>query len=169
MYMQNFRCRVINSPSTKAIGLAQKPVPCSDDPSSCISGPKQMIVWNQAEGNNVGNIGRSPGYNNKMGYKPGAQNDIFVNTLEEEAASGDPSESHAVGTSPNTTSPSPTNSPDADLTTAATSLDDVKTSTAPDPSKTNQDSDPGSGSKPCKSRKSRGLRRRHHARHVGSV
>lgn len=77
MYMQNFRCRVTNTSSTKKLGVAQVPVPCVDDPASCVSGAKQMIAWNQAEGNNVGDIGFSPAYSSKMGYLPGAQNDIF--------------------------------------------------------------------------------------------
>ncbi|KAH7361844.1 hypothetical protein B0T11DRAFT_351741 [Plectosphaerella cucumerina] len=77
MYMQNFRCRVTNATSTKSLGTAQVPVPCADDPSTCVSGPKQMIAWNQAEGNNVGDIGFSPAYNAKLGFLPGAQNDIF--------------------------------------------------------------------------------------------
>ncbi|KAG6919228.1 hypothetical protein DXG01_008024 [Tephrocybe rancida] len=53
---------------------------CEDDPSKCLVGAKQMIYWNQAEGNNVEVSGldlagesRSPAYNTKMGFP----NDIF--------------------------------------------------------------------------------------------
>ncbi len=84
MYMQNFRCRVTNTSSTKKLGQGQVPVPCRDDPSKCVTGPKQMIAWNQAEGNNVGNIGFSPAYNMRLGYHPGAQNDIFVDSTDTE-------------------------------------------------------------------------------------
>ncbi|KAL0780890.1 hypothetical protein CaCOL14_002225 [Colletotrichum acutatum] len=52
-YMENFRCNVTSAVSPKQLG-------------------------NQAEGNNVPDVGYSPGYNARMGFKPGAQNDIFV-------------------------------------------------------------------------------------------
>ncbi|KAG6898397.1 hypothetical protein C0992_004108 [Termitomyces sp. T32_za158] len=51
---------------------------CEDDPSQCISGAKQMIYWNQAEGNNIEVSGtdlagdpRSPAYNAKLGFVNG--------------------------------------------------------------------------------------------------
>ncbi|KAG7042770.1 proteophosphoglycan ppg4 [Colletotrichum scovillei] len=78
MYMQNFKCNVTNTVSTKRLGVAKPPVACRDDSKKCVAGPKQMIAWNQAEGNNVPDVGYSPGYNARMGFKPGAQNDIFV-------------------------------------------------------------------------------------------
>ncbi|KAG7086202.1 hypothetical protein E1B28_002165 [Marasmius oreades] len=51
----------------------------------CYRGPKQMLVWNQLEGDNIevleGELGEklgSPGYNEKVGFRSGAQNDIFA-------------------------------------------------------------------------------------------
>ncbi|GKT43293.1 uncharacterized protein ColSpa_03474 [Colletotrichum spaethianum] len=76
--MQNFRCKVTNPARSKKLGVAKAPVACRDDSKKCVAGPKQMIAWNQAEGNNVADIGYSPGYNARMGFKPGAQTDIFV-------------------------------------------------------------------------------------------
>ncbi|KAK1702107.1 hypothetical protein BDP67DRAFT_280793 [Colletotrichum lupini] len=76
MYMQNFKCNVTNAVSTKRLGIAKPPVACRDDSRKCVAGPKQLIAWNQAEGNNVQDVGYSPGYNARMGFKPGAQNDI---------------------------------------------------------------------------------------------
>ncbi|KXH43636.1 hypothetical protein CSAL01_07933 [Colletotrichum salicis] len=72
------QCNVTNAVSTKKLGTAKPPVACRDDSKKCVAGPKQMIAWNQAEGNNVPDIGYSPGYNARMGFKAGAQNDIFV-------------------------------------------------------------------------------------------
>ncbi|KAK1451422.1 hypothetical protein CMEL01_05996 [Colletotrichum melonis] len=77
MYMQNFKCNPTNAVSTKRLGIAKPPVACRDDSKKCVAGPKQLIAWNQAEGNNVQDVGYSPGYNARMGFKPGAQNDIF--------------------------------------------------------------------------------------------
>ncbi|KAI3531484.1 hypothetical protein CSPX01_14144 [Colletotrichum filicis] len=75
MYMQNFKCNVTNAVSTKRLGIAKPPVACRDDSKKCVAGPKQLIAWNP-EGNNVQDVGYSPGYNARMGFKPGAQNDI---------------------------------------------------------------------------------------------
>ncbi|GKT55667.1 hypothetical protein ColTof4_11920 [Colletotrichum tofieldiae] len=47
--VDNFRCEVANAVSTRTLGVAKGP-----------------------------NIGYSPGYNARMGFKPGAQTDIFV-------------------------------------------------------------------------------------------
>ncbi|KAH8821320.1 hypothetical protein F5884DRAFT_840582 [Xylogone sp. PMI_703] len=79
MYMGGYKCKVTGSTSTKKVGTAKPPTYCANDASKCQKGPKQMIVWNQLEANNV-NVpaGGSPGYNQKNGWAPGAQNDIFV-------------------------------------------------------------------------------------------
>ncbi|KAI1098482.1 hypothetical protein F4804DRAFT_350328 [Jackrogersella minutella] len=78
MYMQNLRCHVTGSTSTKTVAPAQAPVYCDGNGTPCVSGAKQMIAWNQADGNNVEVAsGLYPGYNAKMGWAPGAQNDIF--------------------------------------------------------------------------------------------
>ncbi|RFU34718.1 hypothetical protein B7463_g1665, partial [Scytalidium lignicola] len=79
MYMGGYKCNVTGSTSTRTVGVAQPPTFCGDDASQCQAGPKQMIVWNQLEANNVVvPDGQSPGYNLKTGFAPGAQNDIFV-------------------------------------------------------------------------------------------
>ncbi|CAK5275406.1 unnamed protein product [Mycena citricolor] len=85
MYMLPYRCTVTGASSTKAVGTPQPPVWCQDDPSSCTKGPKQMIYWNQADGNNIevsgyDNAGefKSPAYNANCGFPDGAQNDIFT-------------------------------------------------------------------------------------------
>ncbi|KAI1389249.1 uncharacterized protein F4822DRAFT_194273 [Hypoxylon trugodes] len=79
MYMQNFRCRVTGSTSTKTVAAAKSAVFCGDGKTPCIEGAKQMIAWNQIDGNNFEMpAGISPGYNEKMGWKAGAQNDIFL-------------------------------------------------------------------------------------------
>lgn len=96
MYMQNLRCHVTGSSSTKTVAAAQAPVFCGDGKTPCVAGAKQMIAWNrtcclchphvlriltccpEADGNNVEMpAGISPGYHPKMGWTPGAQNDIF--------------------------------------------------------------------------------------------
>ncbi|KAK4231908.1 WSC domain-containing protein [Podospora fimiseda] len=82
MYMQNFKCHVTGSTSTKRLGVAKPPVYCAGNPSACTKGPKQMIAWHQLTGNNVVTPGDvTPPYNEKMGFLPGAQNDIYDTTV----------------------------------------------------------------------------------------
>ncbi|KAF5317338.1 hypothetical protein D9611_003559 [Ephemerocybe angulata] len=85
MYMQPLRCKVVGQTGSKEVAPGKPPVWCEDDPSRCVSGPKQMVFWHQLEGNNVDVSGfdlsgraRSPAYNNKMGFSEGAQTDIFL-------------------------------------------------------------------------------------------
>jgi hypothetical protein len=79
MYMQNHRCKVTGSTSTKKLGTPKPPVYCEDDLAKCVKGPKQMMAWNQASGNNVEvPAGKTPTYNQRMGFLPGAQNNIFI-------------------------------------------------------------------------------------------
>ncbi|KAL0058004.1 hypothetical protein AAF712_015340, partial [Marasmius tenuissimus] len=78
IYMQPFRCRVTGTPGYTPLSPAKAPAYCLANPSSCMSGAKQMIFWNQAEGNNVEGSA-SPGYNTGMGWAPGRQTDIFTN------------------------------------------------------------------------------------------
>lgn len=79
-----YKCRVVNSTSTIPLAPPTPAVWCEGDPGSCTQGPKQIVVWNQLDGNNTFVEGfdqsgqhKSPGYNLKMGFHPGAQNDIF--------------------------------------------------------------------------------------------
>ena len=79
IYMQGFKCMVTGATSKTPVAKAQPPKMCTSDPSSCVSGSKQTIVWNQMDGNNVDTTGTSdtPAYNERCGFKPGAQDDIF--------------------------------------------------------------------------------------------
>lgn len=49
MYMQNHRCKVTGSTSTKKLGTPKPPVWCRDDPTKCVKGPKQMMAWNRKQ------------------------------------------------------------------------------------------------------------------------
>lgn len=60
------------------VGRAKPPVWCAGDPSKCVKGPKQMLYWNQLEGNNIEVTGYNaagqpnfPGYNMKCGFENG--------------------------------------------------------------------------------------------------
>lgn len=77
--MQGFKCTVTgSSPTARPLGKPQAPVYCANEPEKCVSGPKQMLAWQQAEGNNiVTQDGVTPNYNAKCGWEEGAQTDIF--------------------------------------------------------------------------------------------
>ncbi|KAF9552647.1 hypothetical protein CPC08DRAFT_754632 [Agrocybe pediades] len=85
MYMLPYRCRVTGQTGPSAVAKAVPPTWCESDATNCTSGAKQLVYWNQLEGNNVFVSGfdlsgqpKSPGYNMKMGFKNGAQTDIFL-------------------------------------------------------------------------------------------
>ncbi|KAF9256181.1 hypothetical protein L218DRAFT_975456 [Marasmius fiardii PR-910] len=81
MYMQPFKCTVTGaSPSAHAVASAKPPVYCEGNPSGCTAGAKQMVFYNQKEGNNVvyDSSKGNPYYNERMGFKEGRQTDIFV-------------------------------------------------------------------------------------------
>ncbi|KAL5402036.1 hypothetical protein PMIN06_002437 [Paraphaeosphaeria minitans] len=78
MYMQPYKCTVTNAQSTTPVAKARAPVYCAGDASKCVQGAKQMIAWNQLDGNNIETgDGSSPGYHEKCGWANGAQTDIF--------------------------------------------------------------------------------------------
>lgn len=79
MYMQPIKCQVTGSNSTRTLGRARTPRYCKDDPRLCTRGAKSMIAWKQKSGNNyIQRPGQDrPGYNDKLGFADGAQNDIF--------------------------------------------------------------------------------------------
>ena len=80
-YMAGYKCNVTGATSTVPVRTAQPPVYCADDPSKCQAGPKQMIIWNQLEMNNVfPPNGESPGYNTKNGWLPGKLSSTFKTT-----------------------------------------------------------------------------------------
>ncbi|KAG9316973.1 hypothetical protein JVU11DRAFT_1153 [Chiua virens] len=73
----------------KTLGIPSPLVYCGyggSNPSKCVKGPKQMVIFMQAEGNNVADaevldfdgLWAAPGYNPSCGFANGAQNDIFV-------------------------------------------------------------------------------------------
>lgn len=83
-FMAGYKCKVTGATSTTPVAKPKPAVWCQDDQSSCTQGAKQIMIWNQQEGNTVQVSGvddagqrRHPGYNMKMGFKNGAQNDIF--------------------------------------------------------------------------------------------
>ncbi|KAJ7746606.1 hypothetical protein B0H16DRAFT_941605 [Mycena metata] len=85
--MQGFRCKVTGIPGTAALAPAVPPAWCEDAPGNCTTGARQMIYWNQLDGNNIfvsGNDARgfpkSPAYNSVLGFAEGAQHDIFLTT-----------------------------------------------------------------------------------------
>ena len=77
MYMQGHKCIVTGSNSTRKLAVAKPPVYCEDAGSKCVKGAKQMIFYQQLDGNNVKNPPKMPTYNARMGFSDGAQNDIF--------------------------------------------------------------------------------------------
>ncbi|KAJ3889687.1 hypothetical protein GG344DRAFT_66902 [Lentinula edodes] len=73
-WIPNGRCQVTNS-GNKVLGTPKPPVWCEGNSSACVSGPKQMLYWNQASGNNIAVSGKdlsgnakSPAYNAKCGF-----------------------------------------------------------------------------------------------------
>ncbi|KJA14486.1 hypothetical protein HYPSUDRAFT_150365 [Hypholoma sublateritium FD-334 SS-4] len=81
LYMQGFRCTVTGSKTNPVRTIkypAVAPQWCQDNSAQCVTGPKQMIYWQQAEGNNVvvsGNdkygFPKFPVYNMNMGFPNG--------------------------------------------------------------------------------------------------
>ncbi|KAE9405803.1 hypothetical protein BT96DRAFT_305390 [Gymnopus androsaceus JB14] len=87
MYLEAIRCTVTGETGSKPLGTPKPPVWCQNNSSACVKGPKQMLYWHQASGNNIVVDGydlagepKSPGYNAKCGFANGAQNDIFEST-----------------------------------------------------------------------------------------
>lgn len=89
MYMNGFRCMVTEArPDAPRLAPPQTPRWCEDNVHNCVQGAKGLVVFEQDPSiNNIvtdglirqkdGNWG-SPSYNMKMGFRPGAQNDIFI-------------------------------------------------------------------------------------------
>ncbi|KAJ3966637.1 hypothetical protein EV361DRAFT_808689 [Lentinula raphanica] len=78
MYFEGIRCQVTPGSNSKPVGTPKPPVWCEDDSSACVTGPKQMLFWHQASGNNIEVSGldlagefKSPGYNAKCGFANG--------------------------------------------------------------------------------------------------
>ncbi|KAF2832451.1 hypothetical protein CC86DRAFT_280425 [Ophiobolus disseminans] len=105
MYMQGFKCNVTGaSPTAKPLAKAQVPVYCENEPEKCVKGPKQMLAWHQATGNNIETAQWvTPNYNHKCGWAEGAQTDIF----ESRAAAPAQSSSAIPASLPSSTSVAP--------------------------------------------------------------
>ncbi|KAG8836044.1 hypothetical protein FRC17_010508 [Serendipita sp. 399] len=87
IYFHPYRCKVVGNVGNKRLSTAKPAAWCEDDATKCVKGAKQQIIWNQLEGNNLVTTGnqldgrpKAPGYNPKMGFFDGAQNDIFEPT-----------------------------------------------------------------------------------------
>ncbi|KAE9409025.1 hypothetical protein BT96DRAFT_807357 [Gymnopus androsaceus JB14] len=85
MYHEAIRCNVTGATSTTPVGTPKAPVWCQNDTSACVTGPKQMLYWNQASGNNIEVDGydlagapKSPAYNSKCGFSNG---EVLDNTF----------------------------------------------------------------------------------------
>ncbi|RPB25037.1 hypothetical protein L211DRAFT_134950 [Terfezia boudieri ATCC MYA-4762] len=86
MYMNGFDCKITN-PGNKVLAKPQVPVECRDG-NNCIFGAKQPMYWANKEHQNVkfsGDHERKPSYNDKWGFKDGAQ-DIFEAGAEQPPA-----------------------------------------------------------------------------------
>ncbi|KAG8797496.1 hypothetical protein FRC16_008808 [Serendipita sp. 398] len=78
MYFLPYRCKVTGNTGTRRIAQPKPATYCEGDQTKCVRGAKQPIIWNQAEGSNlITTPGQLPGYNMKLGFADGAQNDIF--------------------------------------------------------------------------------------------
>lgn len=110
MYMLPYRCKVVGKTGNAAVYPGIPATWCEDNPSNCTKGPRQMIYWNQLEGNNIQVSGldlsghpRSPAYNDKLGFANGAQTDIFMKpgtatpTTVKPGPSGRPNSSRRLG------------------------------------------------------------------------
>ncbi|KJA20613.1 hypothetical protein HYPSUDRAFT_1090757 [Hypholoma sublateritium FD-334 SS-4] len=80
MYMEPFKCKVTGSTGDRSVSRATAPIWCEGNQSQCVGGAKQMVFYNQLEGNNVEVSGtdrsgqpKSPTYNTKMGFTAGKQ------------------------------------------------------------------------------------------------
>ncbi|KAF8172110.1 hypothetical protein BJ912DRAFT_1047362 [Pholiota molesta] len=112
MFQTPFKCSVSGSTSSVPLAAPKPPVWCEGNPGACTKGAKQMIYWNQNEGNNIAVDGydlegdhKSPGYNSKLGFNDGAQNDIFSSAAPAPAPKPQPNASSPPASAPN---PAPT-------------------------------------------------------------
>lgn len=118
MYHQAFRCRVTGATSTTPVASPKPPVWCEGNPDACTKGAKQMVYWNQLEGNNIQVDGfdqsgghKSPGYNGKCGFWDGAQNDIFVGAPSGGRDSQEPAPQQPASQQPASQQPAPAPAP----------------------------------------------------------
>ena len=87
--MTGFDCKVTN-PGNRVLGKPQVPTECRNG-DGCTPGPKQPMYWANNGGQNInfsGEYERKPAYNDKWGFKNGAQTDIFTEGTQQ-AEGGD--------------------------------------------------------------------------------
>ncbi|KAJ3795973.1 hypothetical protein GGU11DRAFT_727711 [Lentinula aff. detonsa] len=81
MYFSASRCQVSgNTDSSKSLGSPKPAAWCEGNSTACVKGPKQMLYWHQASGNNIEVSGydlsgepKSPAYNAKCGFADGGR------------------------------------------------------------------------------------------------
>jgi hypothetical protein len=85
---------VTGTPGDAALATARPPVWCEGDDSQCTQGPKQMVFWQQKEGNNIEVVGfdasrqpKFPTYSTKLGFKSGRKMPFLV-TVKADRVSG---------------------------------------------------------------------------------
>ncbi|KIY64670.1 hypothetical protein CYLTODRAFT_413158 [Cylindrobasidium torrendii FP15055 ss-10] len=148
MYMHPYKCKVTGASGTAAVGAPQSPEWCEDDESKCVSGPKKFMIWNQNEGNNVQVSGydsvgapKIPVYNYKMGFKDGAQNDIFTggstgssgSSNSDQGKSTEPSADSGSNDSTSSDSGSADSNSSADSGSAESSASEPAPTSSPEP------------------------------------
>lgn len=76
--LPGFKCNVTGATSTRAVAPAVPATWCEDAASDCTTGARQLIYWNQADGNNIEvegfdaeGLNKSPAYNEKLGWVEG--------------------------------------------------------------------------------------------------
>ncbi|KAG1847052.1 hypothetical protein F4604DRAFT_1936096 [Suillus subluteus] len=128
-----FKCMVTSATSTTPVATPKPPVWCEEDQSTCTQGAKQILIWNQAEGNDIAVNGtdlssnpKSPAYNGKCGFQDGdgAQNDIFGTSSSAATAPA----AIVSSSSPPASSPSP---PASSFSPPVTSLSSAVASHSP--------------------------------------
>ena len=99
--MTGFECTVTNAlpSSTARVAKGVPPRYCGGKPSACVAGPKQPMYWANDSPNIafLGEYEQKPSYNEKWGFKHGAQNDIF------DGAGGPPPSNPGPGPTPSST------------------------------------------------------------------
>jgi hypothetical protein len=78
---------VTDAVSNIPVSAPQPPTYCYDQPGKCVNGSMQMVFVYQQDGNNIdvppGAAQQlAPGYSRKNGFNPGAQDDIFVSSID---------------------------------------------------------------------------------------
>ncbi|KAJ7700703.1 hypothetical protein B0H17DRAFT_1046401 [Mycena rosella] len=159
MYQVPYRCTVTGAKSTAPVGAPKPPVWCENNDGACTKGPKQMIYWNQAEGDNIEVDGydangdfKSPAYNAKCGFPDGAQNDIFTGEPASVKTSAPATTTTTTATATAKSSPSSASSDSSSASSDSSSTGVVATSSS---ASSKYPSASASAAPSCKTRKRR--------------